>query len=163
MSPFRCIFRESPLRYHTQPGKYPWRLTGYLDARIPGAAFPRHTFVERGNLRGEIWGSRLRIYPGYAIDGCSPSIVLGKIRIGTPTPVSSLTAAFVHDFLYQFLPLQCAPWTRSDADAALLALLDGEGFPLGGTYYAGVRMFGGFFAQKRGTNRNIACLTHHAA
>lgn len=158
MSPFHACFRESHLRYEKQPGQYPWRLDGYLDIRVPGMAFPRHVFLERGTPRGEICGSRLRIFPGYAINGCSPSIVIGKIRIGTPTPESSLAAAFTHDFLYQFLPLQCAPWTKADADAALLALLDGEGFQLGGTYYAGVRLFGGFFAQKRGTNRNIACL-----
>ena len=163
MNGFKIAFRESYLSYDKQDGQYPWLLTGYLDVRLPGMAFPRHVFLERGVTRGEIWGSRLRIFPGYAINGCSPSVVIGRVRLGTPTPKSSLAAAFVHDFLYQFLPLQCAPWTRADADAALLALLDGEGFPLGGTYYAGVRMFGGFFAQKRGTNRNISCLIHHAA
>jgi hypothetical protein len=45
----------------------------------------------------------------------------------------------------------------------LLGLLDGEGFPLGLTYFSAVKMLGGFFAQKRGTNRNISCLIHHAA
>lgn len=163
MSPFHAIFRESPLLYGKQDGQYPWVLRGHLDGRIPGMAFPKHVFLERGTPLGEIYGSRLRIFPGYAINGCSPSFVLGKIRLGTPTPESSLPAAFVHDFLYQFLPLQCAPWTRADADAALLALLDGDGFPIGGTYYAGVRLFGGFFAQKRGANRNISCLIHHAS
>jgi hypothetical protein len=158
MNGFKFAFPDSPFGYETQPGQYPWRLMRHLDIRIPGADFRRHAFLERGNMLGEIWGSRLRIFPGYAINGCSPSWVIGKLRLGTPTPKSSLPAAFAHDFLYQFLPLPCCPWSREDADAALLALLDHEGFPLGLTYYSAVRVFGGFFAQKRGTNTNISCL-----
>ena len=157
MSQFQCIFRESRLRYDKQAGQFPWLLTSYLDFRIPGAEFRRHTFSERGTPRGEIWGSRLRIFPGYAINGCSPSWVIGRVRIGTPTPKSALAGAFGHDFLYQFLPLQCCPWSRADADAALLSLLDREGFPLGMTYFSAVRAFGGFFAGRRGSNPNLSC------
>lgn len=108
-------------------------------------------------------GDILTIFAGYASDGASPYFGnLCGLRIGTPSPASSAAGFFVHDCLYQFGELPCAPWSYDDADDALYCLLRSTGFKLAGAYHAAVALFGGLYRQlTRKPSATIACISNH--
>lgn len=106
---------------------------------------------------GKTWGSLrnraglpvLTIAKGYAFDGatCAPDFE----RV--------MPAVLVHDFLYQFLETGVGePWTRKDADLALLFLARQCRFRLAWIYYAAVRVFGWWFARRRRKRRSAPVL-----
>ena len=155
---------ELKSRFHsrTQPGKWRYVLENDLVCHL-GHLGLRHThqFLHAGTSKGKLEGALLTIFAGYAIDGCSPAIAIRGKRIGTPTPPATKPAAFVHDFLYQFMDLPCCPWNREQADAIFYDLLRSREFPFALTYGIAVTLFGGITRKLTPRDsRAIACLTH---
>lgn len=152
---------ESPLSYRTRSGKWKFVLSHDLRVRLGIGALGNHFFCDEGDPIARLSGDLLTIYRGYAIDGCSPAVSLFGVRIGTPSPRSSLAGAFTHDCLYQFGELSCAPWRYDQADRIFLDLLRLDGFPLAGLYYQAVRRFGASFRRLTPPRMGITCLANH--
>ena len=95
----------------------------------------------------------LTIKKGYAWDGSSPKLFIGKYIIGTwdgPTGSNghqkAYMASLAHDALYQYLnELIVVGYSRMSADLEFKRLLDREHFLLSNPYYYAVRIFGGLF------------------
>jgi len=152
---------KSRFRYHTRPGKWKFVLAGELVCHLGIPLRGSHVFIDKGITIARLDGALLTIFEGYAIDGCSPAIDIRGRRVGTPSPESTLPAAFVHDCLYQFASLACAGWSRSQADSIFRDLLRARGFPLADVYFLGVTIFGGIHRALRRPSTSIACITHH--
>lgn len=143
----------TPLSYR-QDGKYRFELTDDFEVNVPSFAGRAHSVTGFGsNTPGavgvgsfEAWlqidqNGVLTLSQGYAWDGCSPAWKFAGKWWGTPTPEATRAACLVHDALYQFLDRNY--WTRAEADAAFLALMQQSGFRLAPIYYGAVRIFGG--------------------
>lgn len=154
---------KSDCRHRTQPGKWRYVLEADLVCHLGISGLRQtHQFLHRGQTIGRLEGALLTIFDGYAIDGCSPAFSVFGRRIGTPSPPATRPAAFVHDFLYQFMDLPCSPWNREQADGIFYDLLRARGFPFSLTYGMAVTVFGGVFRRiSRKPDTSIACLTHH--
>lgn len=145
---------KSPFAYRTQSGK--WRFVLTEDFTVHLSLFLRgsHLFVDRGLSIARLDGSLLTIFAGYAWDGCSGPLV--------PSPESTRAASCVHDCLYQFGQLPCAPWSREMADEVFFQLLRANRFPLAGIYFGAVAVFGGLYRWfNRRPSASILCITHH--
>jgi len=144
----------TPLSYR-QDGEYRFQLTAPFHVRVDAFAgrtyqdkqsFSTYTSSEAGEISSHPWltlgvSGDLTVSSGYAWDGCSPAAKMFGQWLGTPTPPSVRAACLVHDALYQFLDQNY--WTRAEADAAFLALMQQAGFRLAPIYYGAVRIFGG--------------------
>lgn len=132
----------APFRFQTlKTGPYPYVSTTALKIRyladwtnIPG----EYTFIHQGNVLGTLFDRTITIFPGYAIDGatCAPDY---------PDYIAQF---FLHDFLYQFLRTAGAPWTRKEADQAMLDCGRYEAFPHRRTFYTAVRLCGWIFSLR---------------
>ena len=150
------------VEYKRQRGRWPFVLTEPLLVKLGLGFEGRHSFMDRDKHRGSLRDDVLTIEPGYASDGCSPyyGSFLG-IRIGTPSPRSSAAGFFVHDFLYQFKRLPCAPWTYQQANDIFWSLLRKNGFPLAELYFGAVSLFGGLHRTIHSdSENNTTCLDH---
>lgn len=152
---------KSRFDYHTRPGKWKFALNRDLVCHLGIPLRGSHLFIDKGLPIARLDGALMTIFAGYAIDGCSPSIDIRGRRVGTPSPESTLPAAFVHDCLYQFSGLACAGWSRAQADSIFRDLLRARGFPLAELYFAGVTLFGGIHRALKRPSTSIACITHH--
>lgn len=151
---------KSPLAYTTRPGRWKYLLTASLVIDLMLPLRGNHVFIDSGVTIARLDGPILTIFEDYAWDGCSPSCDIFGRRIGTPTPASSLLASLVHDVLYQFSALACAPYTRSQADTIFYDLMRAQGFRLAAPYHAAVAIFGGIFRRLSTASKTTRCLTH---
>jgi len=132
---------------YRQDGKYRFELTAPFRIIVPDWAgripIGLRTFKDQDDtIRAVLHANgEFSIRSGYAWDGCSPALKLGRWWMGTPTPPETRAACLVHDALYQFL--DDAPWSRAEADAIFLALMKSGGFALAPVYYGAVRTLGG--------------------
>ena len=146
-----------PVQYSRQPGRWPFRLTRGLAVNLDMGLTGGMVFEERGEILGMLHGDILTIFEGYQSDGASPCVIVGNVRLGTPSPQSSAAGFFTHDFMYQFAGV--APWTYEDADNALYWLLRENGFRLSGIYHSAVAIFGGL--HRRLTRRPSDSVKSH--
>jgi len=146
-----------PVAYIRQPGRWPFRLVRGLAVNLDMGLRGTWSFEERGEILGMLHGDTLTIFEGYQSDGASPCIIIGKVRLGTPSPQSSAAGFFTHDFMYQFAGV--APSTSRDADNALYWLLRENGFRLSGVYHSAVAIFGGL--HRRLTRRPSDTVKSH--
>ena len=144
----------TPLSYR-QDGEYRFQLTApfhiqvdVFSGRIYQDKHPFTTYTSGaiGEVASHTWltldsSGKLAITSGYAWDGCSPAARMFGLWMGTPTPPSVRAACLVHDALYQFLDQNY--WTRAEADAVFLTLMQQAGFRPAPIYYGAVRIFGG--------------------
>lgn len=152
---------KSEFRHREQPGKWKYVLDADLVVWLGIPLKGCHIYVSAGRTIGRLDGSLLTLFPGYAIDGCSPAISVRGRRIGTPSPPSTLPAAFVHDFLYQFYHVECASWSHEEADTVFFHLLRQRRFPLCALYYGAVAVFGGLHRRiTRKPADDCICLRH---
>jgi hypothetical protein len=75
----------------------------------------------------------ITIYKGYSWNGCN----------FVPDTKRTYIASLVHDFLYQFHPVN-----RKTSDSIFYWLLKKDNFMFSGLYYCGVNIFGGYFYAK---------------
>ena len=160
----RPAVRITPVCYACQPGPWPYVLTADLRIDLGCGFIGEHRFIDKGISMAHLKGDQLTIYAGYASNGCSP--YFGNffgLRIGTPTPRGNAAASwFVHDLLYQFGELVCAPWSYDQADDIFFQLMRQHSFPLAGAYHVAVSVLGGLHRQlTRAPSTTIACLTTH--
>jgi hypothetical protein len=105
-------------------------------------------FIHNGKLLASFRSNVLRIFPGYAWDGCSPKRRFLRLAFGTPDPPCSRLASKVHDLLYQFLLTEGFPFTRKQCDDCFFCIMRLSGFRFGGLYHYFVKTFGDRFARK---------------
>jgi hypothetical protein len=106
---------------------------------------------DKGELLVNIYNGNVTIKKGYAWDGCSVKIAkIGSLYIGTPDGIKGETkrASCIHDVLYQFhnyIPsLQQITVDRIFRNELIKA-----GWKLWKIYFLAVRIFGGFFWNKK--------------
>jgi hypothetical protein len=153
----------TPINYRVETGKWPFILNETLAVNLGLGLRGYHLFMHKGQPIGHLKDDRLRIFQGYASDGASPHFgTIGKVRIGTPSHAKTAPGFFVHDFLYQFAPLKCCPWTYAQADDVLYRLMRNEGSVLAAPYYTAVALLGGLHRRlTRNGKQEISCQSKH--
>ena len=134
-----------PVFYERQRGRWPFRLTGPVVVNLGMGHLGHIAFYERDEMLGLLTDDILTIFEGYQSDGASPCIIIGGIRIGTPSPRSAAAGWFVHDFMHQFQSV--APWSYKQADDCFYWLLENDGFILSGLYHDAVAKLGGLYRK----------------
>jgi len=102
---------------YTVGDRWPVVVSAVISTPLP-RDFPDLDFLSGGRVLATLRGAVFSILPGYACDGFSPVIRLGRgrfLRI-TPTPRCGLFPAVLHDALRQFIDTPGCPWTRYDTD-----------------------------------------------
>jgi hypothetical protein len=103
---------------YTVGDRWPVVVSEVISTPLPGS-FPDLDFLSGGILLATLRASVFSIFPGYACDGFTPVIRLGRgryMRI-TPTPRCGLFPAVLHDALRQFLETPGCPWKRHETDS----------------------------------------------
>lgn len=138
-APWPYLFRKQSGRTRV----WDWVTTSNLRYTLPllpaGSGINHYEFSCGNKFLGTLkelrddTGWELIIRAGYAFNGIT------RLRDFK----RALPAIVLHDFLYQMLQTpHLTPWTRKDADAALLRVARNHGFRLAGLYYAVVRPLG---------------------
>lgn len=116
-----------------------------------------HEFYHGGALWGVLRGDVLTIKKDFAWNGCSPAWRIFGRWVGTPTPRSAMVPSLIHDFLYQFLDLECAPWDKRQADHIFYNLMVEYEFCLRGTYHGTVAALGAAFRRLTPGDPKTSC------
>lgn len=141
-------------------GDYRFRLTADYSLRLNTGWRGYHEFYDGDACWMILRDDVLTIKSGYSWDGCSPCWkVFGK-WIGTPTPASAVVPSLIHDGLYQWLGVECAPWDKKDADAVFYNLMREHHFLLKGTYHGAVYALGAAFRRIFPNKGNLSCGEH---
>ena len=122
---------------------YPWKSGIKVDA---DTVFRDENGIVRLILETD---GTLTVMRGYTWNGCSPKGCILDLLIGTPDGAvyeptgkpKTYYASMVHDALYQFLD-EDGPFTREEADACFLQLMEESEFMLAGLYGFAARLFG---------------------
>jgi len=92
-----------------------------------GLDLGEHAFRDAaGNVWGHTCDELLVVRKGYATDGCSPKFRIFGMWVGTCDFAWTRMPSTVHDLLYQFAHLDCAPLSRKEADQLFYALMISE-------------------------------------
>lgn len=136
-----------------------WRFCLTADFTIClGTGWPGyHEFYDNEKLWGVLRGDVLTIKSGYAWNGASPAWYLCGRWIGTPTPPSAMVPTLIHDLLFQFMDVRCAPWDRRQADNIFFNLMAQYRFRLKGTYHGAVAILGSLYRRISAKNPNAVC------
>ena len=110
----------------------------HLDKPLPLAA-PLRLVDKLGRHWGTAYQTKIKIYPRYQWDGCSPKFILFKKFFGTPDFQTTILASLVHDFLGQ--SDRCGHYVpRAVQDALFRNILSQSGFPLSWGYFGGTKI-----------------------
>jgi len=155
---------KSLVCYKRQRGRWPFVLTEDLTVDLGLGLKGQHLFIDRGLSICRLDGDLFTLFAGYASDGCTPYFgCLLSLRIGTPTPQGTAACSWwIHDAMYQFGELSCAPWSYAQADDVFFHLLRTYGWKLASPYHAAVSIFGGIARKlRRNPSTTIACISSH--
>ena len=90
-------------------------------------------------LEGRYWTTE----PNYSWNGCTPKMWIGR-WVGTPDPIQTRHASFVHDQLCQFFNTTDFPFTKHQVDQIFLRLMQEDRFRYAHLYYQAVNRLGAY-------------------